>query len=205
MPVMNIVMKKTSELHHPDRNCRSHSDEQIDQLISAIKRFGFRVPLIVGPGGEVIAGNGRLQAAKKLRIKEVPCIDASDLNEDERRAFALADNKIAANSTWDEGKLHLELSELKEKNIDIESLGFTDDELLAILAEIEGEAGEVKEVEMKSPPQMAWCLIGLPIQEFADMQKLLDSMPRAWRIVVSATDKKDIGETLDEANENRQS
>jgi ParB-like chromosome segregation protein Spo0J len=185
---MKIENRKIKTLHPSARNSRLHSEEQVNQIAESIKRFGFRIPIIVGKDGEVIAGNGRLAAARRLKLNEVPCIDASDLDENEIRAFALADNRIAANSTWDEGKLHVELSDLRSKNIDIEHLGFSDDELIAILAEIQKEVGKIEEVEMREPPKLAWALIGLPIEQFADMQHILDTLPKEWKIVTTSTD-----------------
>lgn len=119
-------------------NARVHSDEQVTQIASSIKEFGFNVPILIDKDQGIIAGHGRLMAAKKLGHKEVPCIRIEHLTETQKKAYILADNRIALNSEWNNELLSLELGSLDEDTRAL--LGFSDDELTAILGE--GDEGE---------------------------------------------------------------
>jgi ParB-like chromosome segregation protein Spo0J len=111
------------------RNSRTHSDEQVAQIAASIKEFGFLNPIIIDGDNSIIAGHGRVMAAQKLGIKELPCIEASHLTDTQRRAYVIADNKLALNSVWDDEMLRIELDELGEAGFDIELTGFTLDEV----------------------------------------------------------------------------
>ena len=113
---------------HP-RNSRTHSPEQVDQIATSIGTFGFTNPILIDEQGVIIAGHGRLQAATLLGLQEVPCITLTGLSEAQRRAYMIADNKIALNAGWDTEMLAIELEELGELGIDTGDLGFTDEEL----------------------------------------------------------------------------
>jgi len=126
---VNIEMVKVVDLIPYVNNARVHSDEQVTQIASSIKEFGFNVPILVDKQKGVIAGHGRLMAAKKLEIKEVPCIRMEHLTETQKKAYILADNRIALNSTWDYEVLTLELNTLKELDFDITQFGFDESEL----------------------------------------------------------------------------
>lgn len=114
------------------RNSRTHSAEQVDQIAASIKEFGFLNPIITDGENGIVAGHGRVMAAKKLGLKELPCIDASHLTETQRRAYIIADNKIAINSDWDVDMLRVEFDELKEADFDLELTGFLLDEINAL-------------------------------------------------------------------------
>ena len=111
------------------RNSRTHSAEQVDQIAASIKEFGFLNPIITDGENGIVAGHGRVMAAKKLGLKELPCIDASHLTETQRRAYIIADNKIAINSDWDTEMLRVEFQELQEMAFDLELTGFSLDEI----------------------------------------------------------------------------
>lgn len=111
-------------------NARTHSEAQITQIASSIKAFGFTTPILTDGENGIIAGHGRLMAAKKLELTEVPCIELTHLSPTEKRALILADNKIALNSGWDEEMLKLELEALGN---DFELTGFSADELSLIM------------------------------------------------------------------------
>jgi hypothetical protein len=111
----------------PDkRNARKHSVRQVARIADSILAFGFNVPILVDEKGVVLAGHGRLLAAKRLGLKEAPAITLGHLNEGERRAFMIADNRLSELASWDEGRLGLELEELKSLDLDftIEATGF---------------------------------------------------------------------------------
>ena len=114
------------------KNSRTHSETQIAQIAASIKEFGFRNPILVDGTG-VIAGHGRLLAARKLNLKQVPTIDCSDLTEPQKKAYIIADNKLAMNAGWDGELLALEMEELLKGNFNLELLGFTESELDELL------------------------------------------------------------------------
>jgi DNA modification methylase len=116
------------------RNARSHSAAQIAQVAASIREFGFLNPVLVTPEGDIIAGHGRVLAARKLGRNEVPVVIISHLSENQKRAFTLADNQLAANAAWDEEMLRLELEALASASFDLELLGFGEEQLAEILA-----------------------------------------------------------------------
>ena len=116
-------------------NARTHSEEQIEQLVRSIRRFGFTNPLLIGKDGTIIAGHARVIAARQLDMAEVPCIVLDHLSEAEQRALVLADNKLALNAGWDEAMLRAELQALQDEDFDVEVIGFNDEEFRALLAD----------------------------------------------------------------------
>tara|TARA_R110000868_G_scaffold105695_1_gene290234 strand:- start:720 stop:1310 length:591 start_codon:yes stop_codon:yes gene_type:complete len=110
------------------KNSRIHSDQQVAQIAASIKEFGFRNPILVDGVG-VIAGHGRLLAAQKLGLDKVPTIDCSDMTESQKKAYIIADNKLALNAGWDNDLLKLEIGDLQEENFNIDILGFDISEL----------------------------------------------------------------------------
>lgn len=114
-------------------NARTHSDEQVAQIAASIKEFGWTSPLLVDGENGILAGHGRLAAARKLGMIEVPVIELSHLSAQQKKAYILADNRLALNAGWDEDLLKLELSALAELDFDLDLTGFTDKELDALL------------------------------------------------------------------------
>ena len=121
---MQLINKNIEDLIPYANNTRTHSDEQVLQIASSIKEFGFTNPILIDEQGGIIAGHGRVMAAKKLHINEVPTITLSGLTEVQIKAYIIADNAIALNSGWDEDLLQLELITLNEMNFDYSKLGF---------------------------------------------------------------------------------
>ena len=130
---LTVTYKRTEDLIPYVNNARTHSDEQVTQIASSIKEFGFNNPILTDGENGVIAGHGRLLAAKKLGLETVPTIELSGLTEAQKKAYILADNKIALNSGWDEEILKLELDDLHLQGIDLETVGFSDEELQSII------------------------------------------------------------------------
>lgn len=124
-----VTYQPTSSLTPYVRNARTHSSAQINMIAASIREFGFSNPILVGADGVVIAGHGRLDAAKKLGLELVPTIVLSQLSDEQRRALVLADNKIALGSGWDPDLLASELSDLHDAGFDMELTGFSDQEL----------------------------------------------------------------------------
>lgn len=145
------------------RNARTHSDEQVAQIAASIKEFGFLNPIIIDGENGIVAGHGRVLAARKLGMKELPCVEASHLTDAQRRAYILADNKLALNAGWDAGLLKIELSDLKTDGFDLSLTGFADLELADLLAErTEGltdpdDAPEIAEGAVSAPGDV-WLL-----------------------------------------------
>lgn len=125
------------------RNSRTHSEEQVIQIAGSIQEFGFTNPVLVGTDNDIIAGHGRVMAAKKLGISKVPCIRLGHLSDAQKKAYIIADNKLALNAGWDEELLGVELSELREQDFDLNLTGFDGDEIERILnpSEIDFEPG----------------------------------------------------------------
>jgi ParB-like chromosome segregation protein Spo0J len=114
-------------------NSRTHSEAQIAQIAASIKEFGFKNPILIDANNGIIAGHGRLLAARKLGLKQVPTLDGSDLTEAQKKAYVIADNKLAMNAGWDGELLALEMEELLKSNFNLELLGFTENELDELL------------------------------------------------------------------------
>tara|TARA_R110000803_G_scaffold178491_1_gene240903 strand:- start:1872 stop:2417 length:546 start_codon:yes stop_codon:yes gene_type:complete len=127
-------------------NSRTHSDEQISQVAASIKEFGFTNPLLIDGDGGIIAGHGRLQAAKKLKLGNVPTITLEGLTDVQRKAYVIADNKLALNASWDDELLALELASLDDIDFDLSIIGFDADEV----NELFGIEQEEKELEEES-------------------------------------------------------
>lgn len=119
---------------------RAHSDEQIAQIAASIAEFGFVNPILIGDDGVVIAGHGRLLAAQRLGITEVPVIVLDHLTDAQRRALVIADNRIAENAGWDRDLLRAELAALSEQQFDLDLLGFAEAELTNLLETIDVDA-----------------------------------------------------------------
>lgn len=116
------------------RNPRTHSDAQVAQIAASIAEFGFNNPILVDTKAGIIAGHGRLLAARKLGLTEVPVIVLDHLSEAQKRAYIIADNKLAENAGWEEDALRLELAALQEEDFNVGLIGFEDDELARLLA-----------------------------------------------------------------------
>ena len=137
------------------RNARTHSDQQVAQIAASIERFGFTNPILIGDDDVIIAGHGRLMAAKQLAMAEVPTIRLAHLNEAERRALVVADNKIALNAGWDTEILLEQIELIRADGFDADLVGFSDEELEQMLADIEApEPGGAVEGEddVSDPP-----------------------------------------------------
>ena len=126
---MKIIQKEVDTLIPYVNNTRTHSQEQVQQIASSIKEFGFTNPILIDEKNGVIAGHGRIMAAQLLGIKEVPTITLTGLTEAQIKAYIIADNKLALNAGWDEELLKIELQDLKDNDFDIDLLGFNQEEL----------------------------------------------------------------------------
>ena len=126
MPTLQISYKSTENLIPYANNSRTHSDDQINQVASSIKEFGFTNPVLIDEQGGIIAGHGRVMAAKKLGLAEVPTITLEGLTKAQVKAYVIADNQLALNSGWDFDILNLEVESLTEMGFDVSLLGLSD-------------------------------------------------------------------------------
>jgi DNA modification methylase len=131
---MEIKEVEVSALIPYAKNSRTHDDAQVAQIAASIKEFGWTNPILVDGDKGVIAGHGRLLAARKLGMAKVPTIELKDMTEAQKKAYVIADNKLALNAGWDTNFLSLELQELKDQDFDLTLLGFDNKELDALLA-----------------------------------------------------------------------
>jgi len=134
-------------------NSRKHSDEQVAQIAASIKEFGWTNPILVDGSNGLIAGHGRLLAARKLGMAKVPVIELAHLSENQKKALIIADNKLALNSDWDNNLLMIELQELDSEDYDLSVLGFDQDELDALLNPIEPTTGLTDEDAVPDVPE----------------------------------------------------
>ncbi len=116
-----------------EKNARTHSPEQVAQIAASIQEFGFTNPVLVASDDGILAGHGRLAAAKDLGLKEVPVVVLDHLTPTQRRAYVLADNKLALNAGWDEQMLQQEIAALSLVDFDLSLMGWSDDELAGLL------------------------------------------------------------------------
>lgn len=151
---MNIESIFVEELIPFVNNSRTHDDGQVAQIAASIKEFGFTNPILIDEQNGIIAGHGRLLAARKLQLTEVPCIRLSHLTDAQKRAYVIADNKLALNAGWDDELLALELGELKDMEFDLSLTGFSTDEINALLTPtvVEGLTDEDAVPEVPEEP-----------------------------------------------------
>ena len=165
---MSIEYREVTELRAYAGNARTHSKKQIRQVADSIARFGFTNPVLTADDGSVIAGHGRLQAAKLLGIQEVPTVRLSHLSEADRRAYILADNKLALNAGWDREILAIELQALVDLHFDVELTGFS-------LAEVDFVLDDASESSAEAPDQLQDeipILTGEPTSQSGDIWEL---------------------------------
>src|SRR4051812_29013705 len=132
------------------RNARTHSAEQIDQIAASIREWGWTVPILISEDGTIVAGHGRVLAAHKLKLADVPVMVAKGWSKGQIKAYALADNKLSLNAGWDESLLALELADLQELGFDLDLTGFSGDEIAALT--MAGGEGLTDPDEAPEPP-----------------------------------------------------
>ena len=155
--MLRVEYRKAVDLKPYENNSRTHSKEQVDQIVNSIKEFGFTNPILIDEDGGIIAGHGRLEAATALGMEEVPTITLEGLTEDQKRAYVIADNRLALNAGRDISALTEEVRALEVLDFDLSLLGFDPDELSKLLDEpdfspgTEEEQGKLDELDPK------WC------------------------------------------------
>ena len=158
-PADKVERRPISELIPYARNSRTHSDAQVAQIAASIREWGWTMPILVDEDGNVIAGHGRIMAAQKLGIADVPCMTATGWSEAKRRAYVIADNKLALNAGWDDDVLKLELQDVDTLGFDLTLTGVDVAELANLFDEpdfapgTEGDQGKLDELA----PKMVTC------------------------------------------------
>lgn len=158
-PADKVERRPVSKLVPYARNSRTHSDAQVAQIAASIKEWGWTTPILIDPNGGIIAGHGRVLAAQKLGITEVPCMVADGWTEAQRKAYVIADNKLAINSDWDMDLLKVEMQEIDALGFDLTLTGFDVGEMTAIFDEpdfapgTEDDQGKLDELS----PKIATC------------------------------------------------
>lgn len=182
---MKIENLKTASLIPYARNSRTHSAAQIRQIAASISEFGFTNPVLIDADNGIIAGHGRVMAAGQLNLKTVPCIRLGQLTEAQKRAYIIADNKLALNAGWDEEMLRLEMMDLQGMEFNLDLLGFDTKELDNLLHDFD-QPGDDEDEELPPPPSDPvskagdiWLLGGHRLMcgdstNAADVQKLLN-------------------------------
>lgn len=148
-----IEIWPTDKLVPYDKNPRTHSAEQVNQIAASIAEFGFLNPILVDTMAGIIAGHGRLQAAKQIGLVQVPVVVLDHLSDTQKRAYVIADNKLALNAGWDDELLRTEMAALATENFDMPVIGFSDDELAALLAEPNVTEGQTDEDAVPEAPE----------------------------------------------------
>ena len=161
---MQIVQRKIEDLIPYVKNSRTHSEDQIAQIAASIKEFGWTNPVLIDGDNGIIAGHGRVMAARKLKFKEVPTIELKDLTETQKKAYIIADNRLALNAGWDNEMLTIELNDLLADGFALDILGFDPKELGALL--------EPEEVEGLTDEDAAPPLPVEPITKLGDIYQL---------------------------------
>ena len=186
----SIEQVQTETLIPYARNSRTHSDEQVAQIMASIREFGFCNPVLIDAAGTIIAGHGRVMAATRMQLETVPCLRLSHLTEAQRRAYVIADNKLAMNAGWDSELLANELSDLHADGFDMSLLGFDADELSELLG-----LEAVVETDVDADPR---------IDEAEALQGLWETkLGQVWQCGIhrlmcgSSTDAADVGRLLD--------
>jgi ParB-like chromosome segregation protein Spo0J len=165
---MKIINKKIEDLIPYANNSRVHSDSQVAQIAASIREFGFRNPVLVDGNG-ILAGHGRVLASRKLGLTEVPTIDCSDMTDIQKKAYIIADNKLALNASWDNDILALEISSIQSV-MDVDILGFDSKELKALYPQDDDASeGEAVNDEQKN-------LLMVECVDERELQVLFDEM-----------------------------
>jgi hypothetical protein len=149
----HIIAHKVEELIPFDRNSRTHSEAQVAQIAASIMEYGFTNPVLIDEANTIIAGEGRVLAARKLKLEAVPCIILSGLTAAQKAAYVIADNKLALNSGWDTEKLLAELGNLVDLDFDINLTGFNEVEAIELSADLDLDIPDVIEDGAASPDE----------------------------------------------------
>lgn len=171
MTKLAIKYKKPADLIGYEKNSRTHSDAQIAQLVASLREFGFTNPILIDGKNGIIAGHGRLKAAQELGYDSVPTIELNELTDEQRRAYVIADNKLALNAGWDNDLLAFELQDLEDAGFDLGLTGFSDSEIKAL----NFDNSEVED-DFKEPIDENRNLLMIECEGERELEKLFEEM-----------------------------
>lgn len=175
-PADAVERRAVGELVPYARNARLHSDAQVAQIVASIREFGWTQPILIAEDGTIVAGHGRVLAARELGLETVPVLVARGWSDEQRRRYTLADNKIAENSTWDEDLLSVELRELDLRSRpagELAALGFSESELAAVLDGWLPDMEKVDATEADPDPLLALIKVKCPQVARGEVEALI--------------------------------
>lgn len=179
-PATKPETRKVADLVPYARNARKHNEEQIAKIARSIREFGWTNPVLITDDGMIVAGHGRIMAAQTIGIDEVPVVVAVGWSDAQRRAYVIADNKLALEAGWDRETLALKFSELQALDFDLTLTGFDEEPTST------GES--VNRLQTPKAIEFAWALIGVPIAEMGKLQGMVDSALEIDGAVVEVAD-----------------
>jgi len=172
-----VERKPVAALTEYARNTRTHTQEQIDAIAGAIREWGWTNPVLIDESGKIIAGHGRVMAARQMGLLEVPVMVARGWTEAQKRAYVIADNKLYERGGWDAEMLASEVLDLSELGADIGMLGLSDKELAGIFPDVEHGEAEEKHIETSDVNDVFWISVSGPMhQQAAALQRLIGVM-----------------------------
>lgn len=176
------------------RNARTHSEEQVQEIANSIKEFGFINPVIVDADNGIIAGHGRVMAAQLIGLEKVPCIVETHLTETQKRAYILADNRLAEKAGWDEELLRIELDDLKSVDFDLDLIGFSLGDMEELFGDEEEEQGAdvdtEKYTQKAATPEYEPTGEDVALYECADDEKYLSLLDKINGSTVTDEEKR---------------
>lgn len=179
-PAAKVEIWALEDLLPYARNARTHPEEQIAQIAQSIEEFGWTIPVLAAPDGTIIAGHGRVLAATKLGISEVPVIVAHGWSDDQRRAYTLADNRLAETSEWDEEILRAELADLAAADVDLNMIGWTAEDLADLAAAPDAGSGPSYNEKAEARASLAERFGMIPFSVISDRDGRWQDRKRAW-------------------------
>lgn len=183
---LHVEMVLVSKLVPYAKNSKLHNDRQIADIARSIETYGFCNPCLIGHDNDLVAGHGRVMAAKKLGLLVVPCIRLSHLTAEQRRQYVIADNRLAEiGGGWDAEMLEKELSEIAAEGVTADVMGFSEVELADIL-EAAAEP-RIKPLTVKPTPRMAWVLIGIPVIRMGEIDDDIRRITELEDVIVEHT------------------
>ena len=183
-----IELFQIDDLTPYESNARLHGLGQVKKIAKSIAAFGFNNPILIDTQNGIVAGHGRLAAARHLGLKEVPVIVLDHLSEDERRAYILADNRLAELAEWDEETLSKEVAELQETELDLEAMGWTDAELEEMFGDLTVGLPDEPEPEFsdESEPETIAFRFEFNPTDHAELSELLEALRRRYKLESAA-------------------
>lgn len=174
-PAEKVELRPIAKLIPAARNARTHSPAQVQDIAGSITQWGWTNPILVDESGKMIAGHGRVLAAELLGVEQVPVMVAAGWTEAQKRAYAIADNKIATNADWDPELLALELSDLRADDFDLSLTGFDDVELDELLAEHSKIPEKAEKLKAKKFMRV---LVSVPVDSAIDAREILQALEK---------------------------